>query len=77
MSSIQLTVREQLIERILRMPDAEVAALFEIVEELEEPLDPAMIEARKKEPAITLDEYLQKLNLSREELEKEARDVYR
>ena len=73
MSAVQLTVREQLIDRILEMPDDQVAALLEYAEEMEETLDPAEIEAIKKEPAITLDEYLQKNHLSREELEAEAR----
>ncbi len=73
MSAVQLTVREQLIENILHMTDEQVAALAELADELDETLDPATIEAVKKEPATTLDEYLRKRNLSREELEAEAR----
>lgn len=73
MSVMELTVRDQLIIRILHMPDDRIAALAEFVDELEEDIDPALIEARKHEPAITLDDYLKKHNLSREELEAEAR----
>jgi hypothetical protein len=73
MGNIQLNEREQLIERILRMPDEQIAALAEFAEDLEEALDPAIIEARKSEPAITLDDYLRQSGLSRENVEATAR----
>ena len=73
MGNIQLNERELLIERILHMPDEQIAALAEFVEDLEETLDPAMIEARKHEPAIALDDYLRESGISRENVEKAAR----
>jgi tetrahydromethanopterin S-methyltransferase subunit B len=73
MATVQLTRREQLILRIMRMPDEQVAELAALAEDLEEDLDPAMIEARKKESSITLDEYLRESGLTREELQANAR----
>ena len=74
---LQLNPREQLIERILRMSIDQVAALTEYAETLEDALqdaeDLAIIKARKGEVGIPLDEALNKLGYTREELEAEAR----
>lgn len=46
MSLVLLSERERLIERILRLPDEDVYTLSELADELEESLDPAMINAQ-------------------------------
>jgi hypothetical protein len=73
MGIIRLTEREQLIKYILRMPDEQIAVLAEIAEDLEEDLDPAMIETRRNEPTITLDDYLRESSLTRQSVEAAAR----
>ena len=73
MGVIQLTEREQLIERILRMPDEQITALAEFMDDLEASLDPAVIETIKNEPTISLDDYLRESGLSRKEVEAIAR----
>ena len=73
MEAIQLTEREQLIKRILHLSDDQIMAVAVFIEHLEDAEDLAIIKARKGEPAISLDDYLKKNNLSREELEAEAR----
>ena len=73
MSAIELNEREQVIERILHLPDEQVLAVAEFIQSLEDAEDLAIVEARRGEPSISLDDYLKKNNLSREELEAEAR----
>ncbi len=95
MSEVKLNEREQLIERILRMPNDQVEAygrLLDVViahltdapredllmwlanipiemgSELEDALDHAIIEARRGEPGVPLDELIQELGFTREEI---------
>jgi len=63
MSIVQLSERERLIERILRLPDEDVYTLSELADELEESLDPAMLNARKMEPTLSLDDFLRENGL--------------
>jgi len=105
MNAIQLTEREQLIERILRMPNDQIEAYgkflnvtlayltaarqtdatvrlnqmleelqIELENELEDEFDHAIIEARKSEVGIPLDNVLKNLGFTREELEEVARN---
>ena len=73
MNIVQLSERERLIERILRLPDEDVYTLSELADELEESLDPAMINARKMEPSLSLDDFLRENGLTSEEVEARAR----
>lgn len=68
-----LTPREQLIQRILLISNQEILAIMNFIDQLEDAEDLAMVEARKGETGISLDEYLEKNGLSRKELEAEAR----
>lgn len=72
-----LTQREQLIERILRMPANQVAVVEAFVEEMEDLLqdavDLAIIEARKDEVGVPFDDVLNELGYTREGLEEIAR----
>ena len=70
---LQLNPREQLIERILQMPIEKVTAVTEFIEELEDAEDLAIIEARKDEPTISIDDYIRERGLDREKIERIAR----
>ncbi|MCL5997046.1 MAG: hypothetical protein M1546_13460 [Chloroflexi bacterium] len=70
---VELTRREQLIERILRMPADQVTAVEAFFEQLEDAEDLAIIEARKNEPTISIDDYIRESGLDREEIERIAR----
>lgn len=73
MSATRLTEREQLIESILQMPDDQIMAVAEFIQNLEDNEDLAIIAARKDEDTISLDDYLRESGLSREDVEKTAR----
>jgi hypothetical protein len=68
--AVELNLREQVLARILQMPEEEVAQVAAFMADLEEDdeLDHALIESRKEEPTISFDEFLEKSGFTREQL---------
>ncbi len=75
MGPVQLSKREQLIRRILRLSDAQVAVLERMVQELETAsvLAPTEVNDRSTQPSESSDDSLAALRLSAEEIESVAR----
>ncbi len=71
--AIQLNAREELIHRALEMTEHEAATVLKFIEQLEEVEDLAIAAERRVEPTITLDELLNHLGFTREELMESAR----
>ncbi len=62
-----------MIQRALEMTEHEATRVLKFVEQLEEVEDMAIAAERRGEPTITLDELLQHLGFTREELMESAR----
>ncbi len=84
MGIVKLNERERLIERILRMPDEDVAVAAKFLDTLYDDISPdelarqtamdiASIEASKGETGISLDDFLHESGISRQEAEDAAR----
>src|ERR1700682_1569843 len=63
-----LTSRERLIQRAFEMSDAEIEAVLDYIDHLEDLKDIAVSESRKDEVGIPLDDALKQLGYTREEL---------
>ena len=68
MATVRLTEREQLIETILQMSEDQIMAVAEFIQNLEDNEDLAIIEARKDEVGIPLDDALKELGFTRQQL---------
>ena len=85
MGIVKLNERERLIERILRMPDEDVAVAAKFLDTLydedispdelarQTAMDIASIEASKGETGISLDDFLHESGILRQEAEDAAR----
>ncbi len=71
--AIQLNAREELIQRALEMTEHEATTVLKFIEQLEEVEDMAIVAERRGEPTVTLDELLNHLGFTREELMEGAR----
>ncbi len=71
--AVQLSAREKLIQRVLEMTEAEVMTTLQFIEQLEDREDAAAIAAHKGEAGIPLDDLIQDLGFTREEIEGTAR----
>jgi hypothetical protein len=72
-ATIELTPREQLIQRVLTMTDFEITTTLSLIDQLEDIEDLAAVEARKGEPTVTLDELISEVGFTREELMESAK----
>jgi hypothetical protein len=66
-----LTPRERLIQRAFEMSNTEIEAVLDYIDNLEDLEDAAIIESRRDEVGIPLDDALKQLGFTREELMEE------
>ena len=72
--AIKLSVREELIQRVLQMTEDKASTILDFIEELEDLEDIAISESRKDEIGIPFEEAIKELGFDPERLEKIARE---